>query len=68
MSIKEVKFPFIIKVDNGDYIKREIIANVIEKEEDLFLCRLKNLKKLKAVVFFEESELEFTAKNKRVKL
>ena len=68
LSTKEVKFPIVVKVEDGDYIKREVVANIVDKEEELFLCGRKTLQEWKAAVFFEENRLEFTEKKKRVNL
>ena len=57
LSTKEVKFPLIVKVEDGDYIKREVVANIVEKEEELFLCGRTTLQEWKAAVFFDENRL-----------
>ena len=38
LSTKEIKFPIKIKIEDGDYIKREVTANVVDKEQELFWC------------------------------
>ena len=38
LSMKEVKFSLLVKMAYGDCIKREVTANVVDKEEELFLC------------------------------
>ena len=38
VSTSGVKFPIVKKVDNNDFIKREITANIIDSEEVSFLC------------------------------
>ena len=34
LSTKEIKFPIVNKMDNANYIKREVVANVRDKEEE----------------------------------
>ena len=43
LSTKEVKFPIVVKVEDGDYIRREVVANIVDKNEELFLCGRKTL-------------------------
>ena len=38
LSTKEVRFPIIVKIEDRDYIKRDVVANIVKKEEELFLC------------------------------
>ena len=52
VSTKEVRFPIVVKVEGDDYIKREVTANIIEKEEELFLCGRQTLTEWKIAVFF----------------
>ena len=47
-------------MDNWDYIKRDVKANVEEKEDDLLTCGFKTLQEWKAAVFFDRNEMEFT--------
>ena len=68
MSMKEVEFPIMVKVEYSDYIKTEVTANVVDKVEELFLYGRKTLTEWKTVVFFEESGLKFTKTMKRVSL
>ena len=42
-----------MKVGVDDYIRKRIVVNVIDREEDMFLCGLKTLQEWKAVVFYE---------------
>ena len=50
--------PLSIKVGNDDYIKKRIVAYVIDRVEDLFLCQLKTLKEWKTVVFYKRKETD----------
>lgn len=43
MSTKEVKFPIVVIVKDGDYIKKGANENVVDKEEELFLGGRKTL-------------------------
>ena len=36
--------PIVMQDGDGDYIRKSIDVNVIDREEDLFLCRLKTLR------------------------
>merc|ERR1711905_20449 len=38
VSSEKVKFPVVMKTNMNDFIKREVIANVIESDEVNFLC------------------------------
>ena len=42
------------KVDNDYYKNKTIVANGIDREEDLFLCGLKTQKEWKAGVFMRK--------------
>ena len=42
MSTKEVKFPIVVEEEDRDYIKREVVANIVDKEEELFVCGRKH--------------------------
>ena len=57
--------PIIMKAGEDDYVKKIISVNVIDREEDLFLCRLKTLREWKSAVFYEKNEMEFSYSNKR---
>ena len=49
---KEVTMPIVVKFGDGNYVKKSIIVNVIDREEDLFLCGFKTLREWKAAVFY----------------
>ena len=53
LSMKEVKFPIGVKLEDGDYIKREVTSSVVDKEEELFLCGRKTLNEWRTALFFE---------------
>ena len=36
LSMKEFKFTIVVKVPDGDCLKREVIANMIGKENEIF--------------------------------
>ena len=42
-SNREVTMPIVIRVGNGDFIRKNIAMSVIDREEELFLCGLKTL-------------------------
>ena len=56
-SYKEVTMLIVIKVGDRDYIRKNINVNVIDREEDLFLCGLETLREWKAAVFYENNEM-----------
>ena len=66
LSTKELMMPIFIKTGDKDYIKMIVVASVIAREEDLFLCGLKTLQGWRVEVFYERNELEFTEIEKRV--
>ena len=43
LSAKELIFPIMIKMDNRDYVKWDVVANLVDKEEELLLSGLKTL-------------------------
>ena len=67
VSTREVKIPIIMLTQMGTELKKDVIASLIGKEEELFLCRLIKLVYWKETVFYEENKLEFTFQSKRVK-
>ena len=44
----------MIKVEDGYFVKTEVTENMVDKEEELFLCGRKMLTEWKTVLFFEE--------------
>ena len=38
LSMKDVKFSIVVKVEDDDFVKREVTTNILDKEEELFLC------------------------------
>ena len=67
LSMKEGKLPIVVKMEDADYMKREVVVDVVGKEE-LLLCVRKTLTNQKTVVFFVENRLEFIETKKRVNL
>ena len=53
---------------DGEYIRKSIDMNIIDRVEDLFLCGLKTLREWKAAVFYERNEMEFDVTKKRVSM
>ena len=51
-STRKITIPIMIKTLRGNNFKREVTANVIHKEEELFLSGVKTLVDWKAAVFF----------------
>ena len=45
MSTKKVRFLMVVPVENYDYVKQEVTANIIDKEEDLFFVLKANFDK-----------------------
>ena len=43
LSMKEVQFSIVVRVEDGYYIKREVTANVVDKKEKLVLCVMNTL-------------------------
>ena len=52
LNSKEITFQIFMKKGNGDNLKRDVVTNVIEKEDYLFLCGLKTLQEWKAALIF----------------
>ena len=53
---------------DGNYMRKSINVNIIDREEDLFLCGLKTLRDWKGAVFYERNEMEFDVTKKRVSM
>ena len=64
----EVTFPIVMKTDKNDFIKRNVVANVIDSKEVTFLCGKKTVKDWKTTLDFSEDKLEFKEKDKSVNL
>ena len=58
----------MIRVENNDFIKRGITANIIDSEEVSFLCGQKTLTDWKTALYFTDKKLKFTDKEKTTKL
>ena len=43
LSNREVKFQIVTKMGNINYIKREVVANVIDKDEELIFMWIENI-------------------------
>ena len=58
----------VLKMDKGDLIKREVMANIIGSEEVTFLCGEQTLMEWKTVLDFTEQKLGFKEQEKNVVL
>ena len=47
ISMKEVKFPIVVKVEDGDFVKREVTTKFLEKKEELFFLWKKKTNRVK---------------------
>ena len=47
-------------------VLRRLNVSIIEREEDLFLCRLMTLREWKAAVFYKNNEIMFDETKNRV--
>ena len=43
LTTKEVIFPIIVRVEDGDYIRRDVMANVVDMEEEWFFMWNENI-------------------------
>ena len=66
LSGKEVIFPIVMKTDKDDFVKREVVANVIYSEEVNFLCGKETIKEWKTNVYFEDDKIEFKEQECRI--
>ena len=66
LSNREIMLPVRMKTENDDYIRKMVIASIVNREDELFLCGLKALIEWKAAVFYEKSEMMFDEIKKRV--
>ena len=57
ISNVEVSFPVVMKMDRNDFIKRDVVANVIDSEEVTFLCGKNTVKEWKTTLDFAEDKL-----------
>ena len=65
---EDVTFPVVMKTDKGDFVKREVVASVIDSEEVNFLCGKETIKEWKTKVDFEDDKMEFKDQEKNVDL
>ena len=49
-------------------MKKEVIANMIDKEDELFMCGRQMSTEWNTAVFFKENRLEFTETKKKASL
>ena len=68
LSEVEIRFPVVLKTDNGDYMKREVTAYIIDAYRVNFLLGRETMKERKLRIDREEDKLEFKDKDKKVKL
>ena len=68
LSKTEVTFPIIMKTENDDYVKKSIMANIINSDKVNFLCGRETTKGWKMKVDMEEDKLEFKEQGKIFKL
>ena len=64
----EVEFPMVLKMDENDFVKRRITANVIESDEVNFLFGKETIKEWRTKVDFEDDRLKFKGKDKSIEL
>ena len=68
LSEIEIRFPIVLKTDNGDYMKREVTAYIIDADRVNFLLGRETIKEWKLRIDHEEDKLEFKEKGKKVEL
>ena len=68
LSEEDVTFPVVMKTDRGDFVKREVVASVIDSEEVNFLCGKETITYWKTKVDFEDSKMEFKYQEKNLNL
>ena len=66
LSEVEVRFPIVLKTDSGEYIKREVKANMIDADRVNFLLGKETMKEWKLKIDQAEHILVF--KDKKVRL
>ena len=67
-SKKEVKFPIVMKIEENDYIRREVKANVIDFDGISILCGLNTMTDWDTSIRFRRRELEFVEQGKNTPL
>ena len=68
LSEVEIRFPIVLKTDNGDYMKREVTAYIIDADRVNFLLGRETIKEWRLRIDHEEDKLEFKEKDKKVGL
>ena len=68
LSEVEIKFPIVLKTDNRDYMKREVIVYIIDAERVNFLLGRETIKEWRLRIDLEEGKLEFKENDKKVGL
>lgn len=67
VSRVEVTLPIVITMENNDYIKRKMTANIIDSDKITFLCK-KTLTSQKTELSFHDNKLKFTEIGKSTQL
>ena len=68
LSDTRVTFPIVMKTEDKDYVKRNLVANLINLDEVNFLCGKETNKGWKTKVDMKEHKLEFRDQDKVVEL
>ena len=64
LSDTEITFPIVMKTEDKDYVKRNLVANLINSDEVNFLGGKQTIKGQKTKVDVEEDKLEFRDQDK----
>ena len=68
ISTLEVTFPVVMKVEEDDYIRKDITANIIDSDEVTFLCGRKTLTEWNTALYFADKKLKFNDNEKSMEL
>ena len=68
LSEVEIRFPIVLKTDNGDYMKREVTVYIIDADRVNFLLGRETIKEWRLKIDVDDDKLEFKEKGKKVEL
>ena len=66
LSEIEIKFPIVLKTDDGEYMRRKVIVYIIDAERVNFLLGKESIKELDIMIDVPGERIVFKEKEKKV--
>ena len=66
LSEIEITFPIVLKTEDGDYIRRKVIAYIIDADRVNFLLGRESIKELDIMLYLPRDIIIFEGKGKKV--